>query len=525
MADAGGGGGSKVSVQVVTKGVNGNNMVEYRIRPTMTFEQLIGAWCKRKGIPAKSVRFEHRTGEISASDTPEARCGCKAGDNLLIWAIPLPGIALGENTGTAQQEHDRTVGISMVTVEITGGSKGWKVSAKMVPTEPLQKLMKAWCRQSKLQAYFRYSGKDIDASDSCASLGWNAERGVLRLSAEAIGEPGVSMTEDALEAKVMLSQINRAEALLADSTPLSAMAKRGSGSAASSAGRAGAGAAGRGGGAGGKGKGRGRGGVPASSSSSSSSSSGDEKETQKTAHTPVKPATNKAAAAGKGVAKAGKSGASAPSKGLKRPREEANGAAAVGAQAESPAANGALLPAPAGRSSTGLPLKKKAAARATVDLDDEEDEEEDAKEEVAPAARPQARVSSGEQVEKAAAEADPAATAAAAAPAPKAAGAGRGGKQGGAGSGQRGSKRGGARAKAAAEPVVAAAAAASPPVSYAAVDEDEESQCARLEVENAALRAEVDRLKVVIENATLRAELAAVRAANARNPANLGDIE
>ena len=110
-------GSGDCSVEVVADGIDGPNIVAFKMRPGTSFGKMMKAWCAHHGVPQEQVCFRLGSRELGASDTPSAVAPGEV--KLTVRATPLassssakrPSTAAATSAGPERKAKVRKVGM------------------------------------------------------------------------------------------------------------------------------------------------------------------------------------------------------------------------------------------------------------------------------------------------------------------------------------------------------------------------------------------------------------------------------
>lgn len=188
--------GDRIVVEVVAQNLEGTHVVEFTMRPRMTFEKMMTAWCKTQNLEPDAARFLFGSRELKPDDTPDT-CGWLGRGSLLIHAEPREAT----KTTRLDSEKDDDDATERVSVQVVADDVDGQncVDFKMKPDTEFMKLMEAWCEHHGLpreEARFCLDGKEIQPHDSPQTCGW---RGTGKLVLQAIprgAEPAIVVEDE-----------------------------------------------------------------------------------------------------------------------------------------------------------------------------------------------------------------------------------------------------------------------------------------------------------------------------------------
>ena len=198
----------KVSIQVVARAAGGENLVDFKMKPTSKFDKLMKTWCKSNCIPESDAFFEFNGRLLLPEDTP-ASCSWSSRDGVMRITAkpkeetvattasaevsqhaspPMPENgrqeSVQEQNSTQQSESDDKVSIQVVA-HAEGGDN--VTDFKMKSSSSFDKMMKAWCKNHSIpesQAVFEFNGRELLPEDTPASCSWSSRDGVMRITAK-----------------------------------------------------------------------------------------------------------------------------------------------------------------------------------------------------------------------------------------------------------------------------------------------------------------------------------------------------
>jgi hypothetical protein len=96
----------KVSIQVVARAAGGENLVDFKMKPTSKFDKLMKTWCKSNCIPESDAFFEFNGRLLLPEDTP-ASCSWSSRDGVMrITAKPKEETAATTASPSAKDPAD-----------------------------------------------------------------------------------------------------------------------------------------------------------------------------------------------------------------------------------------------------------------------------------------------------------------------------------------------------------------------------------------------------------------------------------
>ena len=202
-----GGGEEKIDIQVIAQGEGGENIVDFRMKGTSTFDKMMKAWCKHQGLSEAEAIFELNGRELKAADTP-ASCGWSRSDGTMkINAKPREEELSGSHEAQAPSEAQAPCrrealssqslsggGEEKIDIQVMAQAEGGEniVDFRMKGTSTFDKMMKAWCKHQGLkeaEAIFELNGRELKADDTPASCGWSRSDGTMKINAKPRDEP------------------------------------------------------------------------------------------------------------------------------------------------------------------------------------------------------------------------------------------------------------------------------------------------------------------------------------------------
>ena len=199
----------KVSIQVVARAAGGENLVDFKMKPTSKFDKLMKTWCKSNCIPESDAFFEFNGRLLLPEDTP-ASCSWSSRNGVMrITAKPKEETAattasaevsqhasppMPENRQQEQsvQEQNSTQPSDdneKVSIQVVAHAEGGDnvTDFKMKSSSSFDKMMKAWCKNHSIPesaAVFEFNGRLLLPEDTPTSCSWSSHDGVMRITAK-----------------------------------------------------------------------------------------------------------------------------------------------------------------------------------------------------------------------------------------------------------------------------------------------------------------------------------------------------
>ena len=201
-------GDETVSIQVVAHAEGGDNVTDFKMKSSSSFDKMMKAWCKNHSIPESQAVFEFNGRELLPEDTP-ASCSWSSRDGVMrITAKPKeetvattasaevsqhasPPIAEHRRQESVQEQNSKQQSESddKVSIQVVAHAEGGDnvTDFKMKSSSSFDKMMKAWCKNHSIpesQAVFEFNGRELLPEDTPASCSWSSRDGVMRITAK-----------------------------------------------------------------------------------------------------------------------------------------------------------------------------------------------------------------------------------------------------------------------------------------------------------------------------------------------------
>eukprot|EP00931_Biecheleriopsis_adriatica_P026180 TRINITY_DN1594_c0_g1_i2.p1 TRINITY_DN1594_c0_g1~~TRINITY_DN1594_c0_g1_i2.p1 ORF type:complete len:2278 (+),score=582.51 TRINITY_DN1594_c0_g1_i2:35-6835(+) len=196
---------AKISVNVVAWGEDGENVLDFKMKLSTSFEKVIAAWCKHHGVHQSEAVFQFRGQELRPQDTPACLGWSQTMGVLRIEAMPKEeGVATQNAEASASEDAQEKIDLQVVAMGNEGRSV---IDFKMKLNTPFEKMMKAWCKHNDIDegaAEFQFEGRVLQPDDTPGRCQWSRSKGTLIIEAKPREAPTVvTSTADKITVQVI----------------------------------------------------------------------------------------------------------------------------------------------------------------------------------------------------------------------------------------------------------------------------------------------------------------------------------